>query len=70
VTPAVWAWIGLGTLIAAYVLGVDLWLQATGRATMSAQFHAWMYSPLIGPVVVTLWVGISAGFLWHFLINR
>jgi hypothetical protein len=70
VTLAAWAWIGLAALIAAYVTAFDLWAQSAGRWTMSAQFHWWMQAPVTGPVVVTLWVGISAGFLYHFLINR
>ena len=66
-TAAAWAWIGLGVLIAAYVLGFDL---AFPNNTMSAQFHQWMQGQVTGPVVVGLWVGVSAGFVYHFLINK
>lgn len=69
-TPAAWAWLGLAALLTAYVLGIDLWLQATGRVTMSAQFHLWMQSQVLGPVVVALWFGMSAGLVYHFLINK
>lgn len=68
--PATWAWIGMGALIAVYVLTFDLWAEVTHRATMSAQFHTWMQSQLTGPIVTGLWTGISAAFLYHFLINR
>lgn len=67
---APWAWLGLGAVIAAYVLAFDLWAQAANRVTMSAQFHIWMQNQLIGPIATGLWVGISAGFLYHFLINK
>lgn len=68
--PATWAWIGLGALITAFVLGFDLWAQATGRPTMSAQFHVWMGNQVAGPIAAGLWVGISTSFLYHFLINK
>ena len=66
-SPAAWAWIGLGALIAAYVLGFDL---AFPDHTMSAQFHQWMQNQVTGPIVVGLWVGVSVGFIYHFLINK
>lgn len=68
--PAAWAWVGLAVLIAAYVLGFDLWAQATGHATMSGQFHDWMASQVAGPLVVAGWAGVTFGLLYHFLINR
>jgi hypothetical protein len=69
-TVAVWAWIGLAVLIAGWVLGFDLWAQATGHPTMSAQFHVWMQDQLTGPIVVAAWSAVSAGFIYHFLINK
>lgn len=65
--PAVWAWLGLPVIIAAYAIGFDL---AFPGATMSAQFHQWMQDQLTGPLVVGLWTGASAGLVYHFLINK
>ena len=69
-TPAAWAWVGLAVLIGATVGGFDWWAQVTNHATMSAQFHTWMQDQVIGPIVVALWAAVSAGFVYHFLINK
>jgi hypothetical protein len=68
--PATWAWLGLVVLLTAYVLGFDLWAQATNHDTMSAQIHVWMQSQLAGPIVTGLWVGVSSALLYHFVINK
>lgn len=64
---AVWAWIGLAVIVAAYVVGFDLSFPAH---TMSAQFHEWLQSQIIGPIVFGLWIGVPFGFLWHYVINK
>jgi hypothetical protein len=69
-TAAAWAWVGVVVLLAGYVLGFDLWAQATGHTTMSGQFHDWMQSQLTGPIVVAAWAAVSAGLVYHFLINK
>lgn len=69
-TVAGWAWVALAVLIAAFVVGFDLWAQATGHPTMSAQFHTWMQDQLIGPIVVGAWTAASVGLVYHFLINK
>jgi hypothetical protein len=70
VNAASWAWAGLIAGISAYVVAFDLWAQATGHTTMSAQVHLWMQSQLAGPIVVAVWFGVSVGLAYHFLINR
>lgn len=67
--PASWAWVALVPLLSAYVVVFDLWAEKTHHVTMSAQFHVWMGQQLTGPIIVALWIGISAGLLWHFNIN-
>lgn len=69
-TPAAWAWVGLVAVLAAYVTGFDVWAQVTDHATMSGQFHDWMQDQLIGPLAVALWAAVSAGLVYHFLINK
>lgn len=69
-SAAAWAWVGLVVVLAAYILGFDLWAQATGHATMSGQFHDWMQDQVTGPIVVGLWAAASAGFVYHFLISK
>lgn len=69
-SAAAWAWLGLLVLIAGYVAGFDLWAQATSHATMSDQVHQWMQDQLIGPLVVGAWTAVSAGLIYHFLINK
>lgn len=67
---AIWAWVGIIVLISAYVVGYDVWAQVTNHVTMSAQFHTWMQSELVGPIVVAIWMGASIGLAYHFLINK
>jgi hypothetical protein len=70
VNAAIWAIIGLVLVISAYVVGFDLWAQATGHATISGQVHTWMQHQLTGPIVVGVWFGVSVALAYHFLINR
>lgn len=69
-TAAAWAWIGLPLFIIAFVAVFDLWAQARGVPTMSAQIHQWMQDQLVGPLVVGGLAGTFGGLLWHFVINR
>lgn len=67
---AAWAWVGLVIVVAGYVSLFDWRAVATGRPTMSAQFHDWMQHQVAGPILVAVWVAVSAGFIYHFLINK
>ena len=69
-TPAGWAWVGLVVGVAGAVSAFDYWAVSTGRQTMSGQFHLWMQHQVAGPILVAVWVAVSAGFIYHFLINK
>ena len=65
-----WAWIVLLAFIAAYVVGYDLWAEATNHITMSSEFHDLMVHQVSGPIVVAAWMAGTSGLLYHFLINK
>lgn len=62
---AAWAWLVLVVGIVVYVAVFDV-LAITGhRPTMSAQFHAWLYSGVTGPFILGAFAGVFVGLLYH-----
>ena len=69
-TPAAWAWAGLGLLIALYVGGFDAWALITHHLTMSGQGGRWLYSKAAGPILVFVVVGGFLALLYHISQER
>lgn len=65
-SPA-WAWLILAVIVIAFVVVFDVHACYAHTATMSGQFRAWLFDPVIGPFIAALWVGVFAGLTWHWL---
>ena len=69
-TPAAWAWIVLGAVVALYVGGFDAWAVITHHLTMSGQGGRWIYSKTAGPILVWIGVGGFLALLYHLIQER
>ena len=67
---AAWAWLVLVVVIAAYVTVFDVLAVMGHRPTMSAQFHAWLYAPAVGPFILGAFAGVVVGLIYHLFMTR
>ena len=67
---AAWAWLVLVLGIAVFVTVFDVLAIVHHRATMSAQFHAWLYDPAVGPFILGAFAGVFVGLLYHLFTTR
>lgn len=68
-SPAV-AWAVLAVIVAVFVAVFDIHAKLTGTHTMSWQFRAWLFSPVIGPFAFGAWVGVFVALTFHWFEYR
>ncbi len=67
---AAWAWLVLAVFVIVYVVVFDLHAHFSGTATMSGQFRAWLFNPVIGPFIAGGWAGVFVGLTYHWFEYR
>ena len=64
-SPA-WAWLVLAVAVTLFVVVFDVHATLTHSQTMSGQFRAWLFNPVIGPFIAGGWVGVFTGLTFHW----
>ncbi len=66
---AVWAWVGLLTVIVVWVVSYDVWAKVTHHLTMTTQFRMWLQDEVTGPFIFALFIAVPVGLMYHFLVK-